>query len=164
MQRLIALQPEVYEQLKQHVPSKHENIQNHILSDLDQKMQDILQSQRPVQEKMKLYNEVLQKSQTYRKKRKPSAIKTIVQKEKEPISELTLANRYRKKKTRARKVLTAVKKRSGAGWDVDGRFVFDNQPIPSSDIKKLLHSAVEKKDKTLAGWKEFDSISKWQTL
>ena len=41
MRKLIALEPEVYEKLKYKAPDKK------VLSDLDRKMQEILQSNRP---------------------------------------------------------------------------------------------------------------------
>ena len=59
MRKLIALEPEVYAKL---VPEKK------ALSDLDQKMHEILTSNRPDSEKITLYNEVLQKSKIFLKK------------------------------------------------------------------------------------------------
>jgi len=49
-------------------------------------------------------------------------------------------------------------------WNAKGRLLVDDAPVPSSDIDKLLHSAVTKQDKTLPGWKEFNSILKWETI
>ena len=55
MRKLIALEPEVYEKLKHEAPDKK------VLSDLDRKMQEILQPNRPDSEKVTLYNEAFQK-------------------------------------------------------------------------------------------------------
>ena len=54
MRKLVALEPEVYEKLKE--PKR--NIETKILSDLDKQMNEILISQYPDHEKVKLYNQV----------------------------------------------------------------------------------------------------------
>ena len=64
MRKLIALEPEVYEKLK----NKHEVTDKKVLSELDAKMQEILTSNRPDSEKVTLYNEALQKSKLFLKK------------------------------------------------------------------------------------------------
>ena len=53
MRKLIALEPEVYEKLK----NKHQVTDKKVLSELDAKMQEILTSNRPDSEKVTLYNE-----------------------------------------------------------------------------------------------------------
>ena len=62
MRKLIALEPEVYAKL---VSEKK------ALFDLDQKMHEILTSNRPDSEKITLYNEALQKSKIFLKKIQP---------------------------------------------------------------------------------------------
>ena len=67
MRKLIALEPEVYEKLK----NKHQVTDKKVLSELDAKMQEILTSNRPDSEKVTLYNEALQKSKLFLKKFQP---------------------------------------------------------------------------------------------
>ena len=62
---MIALEPEIYEKLK------HEARDKKVLSNLDQKMQEILQLNRPESEKVTPYNEALQKSKLFLKKSQP---------------------------------------------------------------------------------------------
>ena len=94
MRKLIALEPEVYAKL---VPEKK------VLSDLDQKMHEILTSNRPDSKKITLYNsfknnKALQKSKVLLKK---IQLKTSARK---PLSENAVLKRY-KKRVRAKKLL-----------------------------------------------------------
>ena len=93
MRKLIALEPEVYEKLK----NKHQVTDKKVLSELDAKMQEILTSNRPDSEKVTLYNEALQKSKLFLKKFQP---KTPVKK---PLSESAVLKRF-KKRTKAKKL------------------------------------------------------------
>ena len=73
MNKLMALQPEVYQKLKQQAESvvpkpAHARVETKVLSQLDEEMQQILNSQRSDRENVKLYNSVLQKSKLFRKK------------------------------------------------------------------------------------------------
>jgi len=157
MKRLIAVEPEVYEKLKRGTP-----VEKRVLSDLDRSMEKILQSNAPDTEKIKLYNEAMQKSLLYSKKTQKKPKPVVVKEKSQPVTEQALLKRYTKKSA-AKKVLGKIQKNRSAGWDADGHFVLDGQAIPSSDITTLLHSAVKKRDATLPGWKEFESIQ-WQTL
>ena len=87
MRKLIALEPEVYEKLK----NKHEVTDKKVLSELDAKMQEILTSNRPDSEKVTLYNEALQKSKLFLKKFQP---KTPVKK---PLSESAVLKHFKKR-------------------------------------------------------------------
>ena len=64
MRKLVALEPQVYEKLKEGV----ERVETPILNNLDQEMQAILNSQRPAHEKLQLYDTALQKSEQFEKK------------------------------------------------------------------------------------------------
>ena len=90
MRKLIALEPEVYEKLKHETPNKK------VLSDLDRKMQEILQSNKPDSEKVTLYNQALQKSKLFLKKSQP---KTPVKK---PLSDKVVLKTSRGEKTTQR--------------------------------------------------------------
>ena len=85
MRKLIALELEVYKKLK------HEAADKKVLSDLDQKMQEVLQSNRPDSKKVTLYNEALQKSKLFMKKSQP---KTLVKK---AFAENAVLKRYKKR-------------------------------------------------------------------
>jgi len=102
-----------------------------------------------------LYNEALQKSRLYEKKKLPKNPK----KEKS-LTESTLLKGY-KKQTHAKRVLKAVRDSRSSGWNEKENLIVDGQAIPKSDIKKLLHSALRKRDVTLPGWNEFNSLSQW---
>ena len=86
MKKLIALEPEVYEKLK----NKHQVTDKKVLSELDAKMQEILTSNRPDNKKVTLYNEALQKSKLFLKKFQP---KTPVKK---ALSETAVLKRFKK--------------------------------------------------------------------
>ena len=64
MRKLVALEPAVYEKLKEGA----ERIESHVLGDLDRQMQTILHSQQPKHEKMNLYNSILRKATQHEKK------------------------------------------------------------------------------------------------
>ena len=97
MNKSIALQPKIYQKLKQQAESAipkpaHTSVEAKVLSQLDEETQQILNSQRPDREKMKLYNSVLQKSKLIRKKvQRPQ---TILQK---PVSENDILKKFKKK-------------------------------------------------------------------
>ena len=147
MRKLIALEPEVYAKL---VPEKK------ALSDLDQKMHKILTSNRPDSEKITLYNEALQKSKVFLKKIQP---KTSARK---PLSENTVLKRY-KKRVRAKKLLKDATSKKNLDWDDKGRMILDNRVVPGSNIDDLFQSALKKRDPTLPGVPEFESML-WESI
>ena len=91
MRNLIALEPEVYEKLK----NKHKVTDKKVLFELDAEMQKILTFNRPDSKKITLYNEALQKSKLFLKKFQPE---TPVKK---PLSESAVLKRF-KKRTKAK--------------------------------------------------------------
>ena len=64
MRKLVALELQVYEKLKEGVG----RVETPILNNLDQEMQAILNSQRPAHEKLRLYDAALRKSEQFEKK------------------------------------------------------------------------------------------------
>ena len=152
MRKLVVLEPQVYEKLK-----PRQNVEERILSDLDQQMNKILTSTLSEHEKVKLYNEALQKSRFFEKKRRPQKTKE------KPIPESTLLKGY-KKPAHARRVLRAVRENRSSGWNEKGNLMIDGEAIPNSDIKKLLHSTLHRADETLPGWNEFTSVRQWKSL
>ena len=147
MRKLISLEPEVYAKL---VPEKK------ALSDLDQKMHKILTSNRPESEKITLYNQALQKSKVFLKKIQP---KTFARK---PLSENAVLKQY-KKRVRAKKLLKDVTSKKNLDWDDKGRMILDNRMLPGSNIDNLFQSALKKKDSTLPGILEFESML-WESV
>ena len=145
MRKLIALEPEVYEKLKHEAPDKK------VLSDLDRKMQEILQSNKPDSEKVTLYNEALQKSKLFLKKSQP---KTPVKK---PLSDKVVLKQY-KKRAGVKKLLKEAKSKKNLDWDADGQMVLDNRVVPGSNIKNLFQSALKKRNPILPGVREFESL------
>ena len=91
--KLIALEPKVYEKIK----NKNEVTDINVLSKLNAEMQEILTSNRPDSKKTVLYNEVLQKSKLFLKKFQS---KTPAKK---PLSESAVLKRF-KKSTKAKKL------------------------------------------------------------
>ena len=150
MTKLIALEPEVYEKLKHETPDKK------VLSDLDRKMQEILQSNRPDSEKVTLYNEALQKSKLFLKKSQP---KTPVKK---PLSDKVVLKGY-KKRAGVKKLLKEAKSKKNLDWDADGQMVLDNRVVPGSNIDDLFQSSLKKRNPTLPGVREFESLL-WESI
>ena len=155
MRRLIVLEPAAYEKLTlQHKQKPEEKI----LSTLDKKMQDILGLKIPAHEKMQLHNEALQKSQLYeRKTRRKEGVKE------KSLSQSEILKVY-KKTAKPRKILKSLHENKNSFWNASGNLIVDDQVMPSSDIRKLLRSAVGKRNTTLPGWKEFNSLSRWESV
>jgi len=65
MKKHVVLEPQVHEKLNP------QNVEERVLSDLDKRMEEILNSKLPMHEKIELYYETLQKSKLY-KKSKPN--------------------------------------------------------------------------------------------
>ena len=145
MRKLIALEPEVYAKL---VSEKK------ALSDLDQKMHEILTSNRPDSEKITLYNEALQKSKVFMKKIQP---KTFARK---PGN--TVLKRY-KKSVRAKKLLKDATSKKNLDWDDNGCMILDNRVVPGSNIDDLFQSALRKRNPTLPRVREFESML-WESV
>ena len=105
MRKLVALEPEVYEKLKK----TKGNIETRILSDLDRQMDEILKSPCPDHEKVKLHNQVLQKSQLYEnKKRKPKEV--IVKEKPSPLLEKDIVKKVKKRSAHAKRILEHIKR------------------------------------------------------
>ena len=130
MRKLIALEPEVYEKLK----NKHEVTDKKVLSELDAKMQEILTSNRPDSEKVTLYNEALQKSKLFLKKFQPKTVKKL-------LSESAVLKRF-KKRTKAKKLFKDATSKKNLDWDEDGQMLLDDRVVPGSHIDDLFQSTL----------------------
>ena len=132
MRKLIALESEVYEKLK----NKHQVTDKKVLSELDAKMQEILTSNRPDSEKIILYNEALQKSKLFLKKFQP---KTSVKKH---LSESAVLKRF-KERTKAKKLFKDATSKKNLDWNEDGQMLLDDRVVPGSHINDLFQSALK---------------------
>ena len=153
MKKLIALEPEVYQALKQ---GRHEPIEKKILSDLDVQMNEILNSNKTDSEKATLYNQVLQRSNLIRRKSKSKQDKET------KLADSAILSKF-KKRTRAKKLLEKVKQQKNLTWDQDGTLVLDDRKIPGSSIQKLFESSIKKREPTLPGLNEFESLV-WENV
>ena len=115
------------------------------LSDLDQKMHEILTSNRLDSEKLTLYNKALQKSKIFLKKFQP---KTSARKF---LSEKAVSKRYKK-------LLKDATSKKNLDWDDKGCMILDNRVVPGLNIDDLFQSALKKRDPTLPGVREFESM------
>lgn len=160
MRQLIALEPEVYRRLK-----NHETVEQKIVSDLDKEMQQILDSSLSQEQKIKLYNQALQKVLHFEKKSPNPEV--VLKTKQEPVTETTILKSFpdHTKRKRAKKVLEDIKENKSAEWDDQSRFVLDKQPVPGSNIIELINEASTKvtkkrKRRKLPGWGEFEAIWK----
>ena len=151
MRKLIALVPEVYEKLK----NKHEVTNKKVLSELDAKMQEILTSNRPDSEKVTLYNEALQKSKLFLEKFQPKTVK-------KPLSESAVLKCF-KKRTKAKKLFKDATSKKNLDWNEDGQMLLDDRVVPGSHIDDLFQSILKKRDPTLPGAREFESML-WESV
>ena len=147
MRKLIALEPKVYENLK----NKHEITDKKVLSELDAEMQEILTFNRPDSEKITFYNKALQKLTLFLKKFQP---KTPVKK---PLSESAVLQSF-KKRTKAKKLFKDATSKKNLDWNEDDQMVLDDQAVPGSHIDDLFQSTLKKRDPTLPGIHEFESL------
>ena len=142
MRKLIALEPEVYEKLK----NKHQVTDKKVLFELNAKMQEIVTSNRPDSEKVTLYNEALQKSKLFLKTFQPKTVK-------KPLSESAVLKRFKKRTTNKKNL----------DWDEDGQMLLDDRVVPGSHIDNLFQSNLKKRDPTLPGAREFESML-WESV
>ena len=138
MRKLIVLEPELYEKLK----NKHEVTDKKVLSELDAKMLEILTSNRLDSDKVTLCNEALQKSKLFLKKFQP---KTTVKK---PLSESAVLKRY-KIQTKAIKLFKDATSKKNLDWNEDGQMLLDDRVVPGFHIDDLFQSTLKKRDPTL---------------
>ena len=152
MKKLIVLEPEVYEKLK----NKHKDTDKKVLSQLDAKMEEILTFNRPDSEKVTLYNEALQKPKLFLKNFQP---KTTVKK---PLSESTVLKRF-KKQTKAKKLFKDATSKKNLDWNEDGQVLLDDRVVLGSHIDDLFQFTLKKRDPTLPGAREFESML-WESV
>ena len=158
MRKLVALEPAVYEKLKEGAG----RIESRVLGDLDRQMQTVLHSQQPEHEKINLYNSILEKAARYEKKTadgKPQAtedriladfeqqMQNILHSQKPPREKMLLYNNiFGKSKVYQQKRRT--------------RRVQKKEKLPKKEILKHFKKAKNKKVKRiLKGIEEQKNIS-----
>jgi len=68
MRRYVVVEPDIYEKLTEKPAREIKKPEETVLTDLDRKMEEILRSSVPPHDKIRLYNEVLQKARFYENK------------------------------------------------------------------------------------------------
>ena len=154
MKKLIALEPEVYHSLTS--KTTHEKPEKKIFSELDTKMQEILNSDLPAAEKMQLYNEALQKSKLFQQKTQAKSKRV------EKLSDSAILSKVRKK-TKARQLLKNIKEQKNLDFDDKGQILLDERVIPGSDINQIFQSVLNKQNLNLPGLHEFEALL-WESL
>ena len=81
---------------------------------------------------------------------------------KKPLSENAILKRY-KKRAGVKKLLKEAKSKKNLDWDADGQMVLDNRVVPDLNIDDLFQSALKKRNPTLLGVREFESLL-WESI
>ena len=63
-----------------------------------------------------------------------------------------------KKRAGVKKLLKEAKSKKNLDWDADGQMVLDNRVVPGLNIDNLFQSALKKRNPTLPGVREFESL------
>ena len=134
MRKLVALEPRIYDSLKR------QPLQEKIVSDLDQQMREILESQVPEAEKITLYNEALQKSRLFLKRK----LNQVVPPESKSLSETSVLKPFPKKRAAAKKILNSIKAKKNLSWDHKGTVLLDQRKVPGTNIETLLKKSLQK--------------------
>ena len=120
---------------------KPQATEDQILADFEQKMQNILHSQKPPSEKMLLYNNILGKSKAYKQKRRTRGVQ-----KKEKLSKKEILKHFKKAKNKkVKRILSGIEQQKNISWNDARNLVCDDRSISSSNITELLRSAVVKK-------------------
>ena len=149
MKKLVALEPEVYHSLTS--KKSHEKPEKKILSELDTKMQEILNSDLPAAEKMQLYNEALQKSKLFQQKTQ------VKSKRVEKLSDSAILTNVRQK-TKARQLMKNIKEQKYLDFDDKGQILLDERVIPGSDINQTFQCVLNKRNLNLPGLRKFEAL------
>ena len=119
-----------------------------ILSQLDLEMQQILNSDQSSNEKMQLYNQVLQKIKLFQKKihSKPKHEDTKL-----PDSAI-------KKKSKVRQFSKNIKVKKNLSFDDKSQIISNERVIPGSNTNQLFQPVLKKRNPTLPGMHEVKNL------
>lgn len=167
VKKMVLVEPRFLEAIKNQSQKPFQKV----MSDLDEEMNAILnQNDLASSEKMKLYNQVLQRYMTYKEK---STSTPVVIETKQPLSEIDILKDIPKQHIKkARNLLQFIKDNSFTDWNSVGEFVYNDVAVPKTNIKDLIRATISKnKHPSTIGFKEFktaiDSFApavKWETL
>ena len=155
IKKMILVELQTFEMMKSNRYEKSP-IQN-VMSELDAEMNSVISSSDiPTSEKVKLYNQVLQRYTTYKGKSENTPVKVRIEDRKLFTENDILKNLSTQQKAKAKELISYIKDNFTIGLNDSGEFVFDDKPIPNSNIKDLIVASVGKRKLTrLKGWKEF---------
>ena len=132
------------------------------MSKLDEEMSQILNSALEESEKIKQYNQVLQKYLSL--KERTINPRLVLEEEEKPIPAKDILKGFTKKNLiQAKKLLESIENNSSASWNSRGELIFDKTPIPQSNIKKLITDKIKKETKSSPGSEQFRSLV-WESL
>ena len=79
-----------------------------------------------------------------------------------PLSESAVLKRF-KKRTKAKKLFKDATSKKNLDWNEDGQMLLDDRVVPGSHIDDLFQSNLKKRDPTLPGAREFESML-WESV
>ena len=160
VKKMVLVEPRTLKMMKS---SRHEKslIQN-VMSELDAEMNfHISRSDISTSEKVKLYNQVLQRYMMYKDKSENTPVKVRIEDKKLFTENDILKHASTQRKAKAKELISFIKDNSTIGWSDSGEFGFDDKAIPNSNTKDLIVGSVAKRKLTkLNGWKEFQGALK----
>ena len=78
------------------------------------------------------------------------------------MSESAVLKRF-KKRTKAKKLFKDATSKKNLDWNEDGQMLLDDRVVPGSHIDDLFQSTLKKRDSTLPGAREFESML-WESV
>ena len=131
------------------------------MSKLDEEIDQILKSDLEESEKIKHYNQILQKYLSLKEKTTPTRL--VIEEEK-PIPAKDILKRFTKKNLiQAKKIFESIENNSSASWHSKGELIFKKIHIPQSNIKNLITNKIKKETKPSPSSEQFQSLI-WESL
>ena len=116
------------------------------IAKLDKEMSQILKSDLEESEKIKQYNQVLQKYLSLKERTMNPWL--VQEKEAKPIPTKDILKGFTKKNLiQAKKLLESIENNSSTSWNSRGELIFNETRIPQSNIKKLITDKIKKETK-----------------
>ena len=131
------------------------------MNDLDKSMYDIIQEKEmSVDEKVKLYNQSLQRYLTFQSKQNvPMSISITETPSKTPrenVETSTISRLPSSLKDKAKSIFSHMKQSPLMTWNERGEFIFDGKLVPGSHIEDLMNDVLRRTGKVNpAGWQKF---------
>ena len=119
-------------------------------------MSQTLKSDLEESEKIKQYNQVLQKYLSL--KERTINLRLVLEEEEKPIPTDILKGFTKKNLIQAKELLESIENNSSASWNSRGELIFDKTPIPQSNIKKLITDKIKKETKPSPGSEQFQCL------